>query len=215
MNAENIKKFAGALKEAFKLLGEQTEQKFKQETLQDGTVVSYDGDAPQLNAPLYVVTPDGQQLPCPDGEVTLPSGLVATVVSGVITELEPAGTPETPATDVETPAPIGGGQGMSESNLTAPQAKAIIESIVRESRFAIEMEEKFAAFKAENDALKAELESVKAESAKHLAFAKELSKAVDQLGDMPSAPVTKKQAEFRTHVPSVESLDEWRNKVNY
>jgi len=207
MNAENIKEFATLIKAAFSALGKETEHKFKQETLQDGTVVAYDGETPQLNAPLFVVTPDGQQLPCPDGEVTLPSGLVATVVSGVITELEPANAPEAP--DPETPA-VGGGQGMNETNLTQPQAKAIIESIVRESRFAEELKEQFSAVTKENEELKAKIAELEKASAAQLQFSKQVAEAVEKLGDMPSENPAKPEGEAPANKKKSTSMEEFR-----
>ena len=80
---------------------------------------------------------------------------------------------------------------MNEKDMTSPQAKAIIESIVRESRFAIELNEKFEAVTKENLELKSKIELLEKATEKQTEFAKHISQAVEKLGDAPSEEVKK------------------------
>lgn len=191
MEANKIKEFASAIKLAFSnLMG--TEKKFKSETLADGTVISYDGDMPMMNMPVMVTAPDGTQLPAPDGEIVLPDGSTLVIVSGVITDIKPAGG----GAEAEKPA-MTGEQVMNEKTLSTPQAKAIIESVVRESRFATELNEKFEAVTKENTELKAKIELLEKANEKQTEFAKQLSTAVEKLGDTPSEDTEKPKPESR------------------
>ena len=111
-------------------LGE--ELKFGQATLADGvTVVTFPEDAPMVGEPINVVV-EGQEMPAPDGEHALADGSIVVVAQGIVTEIRPAAPAEeqAPAAPVEEPM-------AEEAEVSAP-VKRLIESVVKESIFAVE-----------------------------------------------------------------------------
>lgn len=111
-------------------LGE--ELKFGQATLADGvTVVTFPEDAPMVGEPINVVV-EGQEMPAPDGEHALADGSIVVVAQGIVTEIRPAAPAEeqAPAAPVEAPM-------AEEAEVSAP-VKRLIESVVKESIFAVE-----------------------------------------------------------------------------
>jgi len=62
---------------------------FLDETLEDGTEITIEGNALVEGAKVFVVTDDGD-IPAPDGDHTLEDGTVVTVKDGVIAEIEGA-----------------------------------------------------------------------------------------------------------------------------
>ena len=85
----NISELVGSkLPEIKKLLFSETEEKFEDAKLVDGTIVRY--ESLEIGAALSVVGEDGEVVPAPDGEHELESGEVVRTEGGVIVEiLEP------------------------------------------------------------------------------------------------------------------------------
>ena len=85
----NISEIVGAkLPEIKKLLFSETEEKFEDAKLVDGTIVRY--EVLEIGAALSVVGEDGEIVAAPDGEHELESGVVVRTEGGLIVEiLEP------------------------------------------------------------------------------------------------------------------------------
>lgn len=82
----NISELVGAkLPEIKKLLFSETEQKFEDAKLVDGTIVRY--EVLEIGAALSVVGEDGEIVPAPDGEHELESGDIVRTEGGVIVEI--------------------------------------------------------------------------------------------------------------------------------
>ena len=82
----NISELVGAkLPEIKKLLFSETEQKFEDAKLVDGTIVRY--ESLEIGAALSVVGEDGEIVPAPDGEHELESGDIVRTEGGVIVEI--------------------------------------------------------------------------------------------------------------------------------
>lgn len=151
------------LKEAFKNLKEAlfaSEQKFKEAKLNDGvTVIRYDGDMPAVGMAVMAITEQGE-LPLPDGDYVLEDGTAMTVAGGVIT----ACTPPEAAQGGDQGAPPATSTPQAAAQMTEGQAKTIIESIVKESRFAediAELKESVAALKKERETFSTQKEEDK------------------------------------------------------
>jgi hypothetical protein len=118
----NISELVGKkLPEIKKLLFSETEQKFVDAKLVDGTIVRVE-PALEIGASVAVVGEDGEAVPAPDGEHELESGEVVRTEGGVIVEIM---TPEAPA----EPAPA---EMASEEKFDAEGFKADILSAVSE-----------------------------------------------------------------------------------
>lgn len=94
------------------------------------TVLRYMGDTPQAGIPVTIVTTEGE-LPAPSGDYLAEDGSTIKVTDGIIVEIVPgaaaqADTSQTTAATVEQSQP---------ANPPTMEPKAIIESIVKESRF--------------------------------------------------------------------------------
>lgn len=82
----NISELVGSkLPEIKKLLFSETEEKFEDAKLVDGTIVRY--ESLEIGAALSVVGEDGEVVPAPDGEHELESGDIVRTESGVIVEI--------------------------------------------------------------------------------------------------------------------------------
>ena len=93
----NISELVGKnLPEIKKLLFRETEEKFEDAKLVDGTIVRY--EVLEIGAALSVVGEDGEVVPAPDGEHELESGEVVRTEGGVIVEIM---TPEPVAEEAE------------------------------------------------------------------------------------------------------------------
>jgi len=104
---------------------ENTSETFEDAKLMDGTIVRY--EKLEVGMPLMVIDEAGAELPAPDGEHTLESGVIVTVEGGIITEIE---TKEEEAPEEEMPI---------------EQPMAAVETVSKED---------FEALKAEVDSLK-------------------------------------------------------------
>lgn len=132
------------------------EVKLETMRLTDG-VSMLEAEAFESGQPVFILTEDEQRIALPIGDYELEDGRILVVIEeGVIADVREAAEAEVEveveAPEAETEAPIVE-EEMSES--TAPQAKKIVESIVKESFFS-DME----ALKKENEELKEKLASL-------------------------------------------------------
>lgn len=131
--------------------------------LSDG-VSMLEAESFEAGQPVFILTEDEQRIALPVGEYELEDGRILVVVEeGVIAELkevsEEEEMPEAPEQEVPTEA-----SEIEASEESAPQAKKIVESIVKESFFS-EIE----ALKKENEELKAKLSAQTTEVAEEVA----------------------------------------------
>jgi hypothetical protein len=124
------------------------EVKLETMLLSDG-VSMLEADAFEAGQPVFILTEDEQRIPVPVGEYELEDMRILVVIEeGVIAEVREAAEVEEEV-EVEAPAVEEEVEAATETN---PQAKKIVESIVKESFFS-EIE----ALKKENEELKAQL----------------------------------------------------------
>jgi hypothetical protein len=122
------------------------EVKLETMLLSDG-VSMLEADAFEAGQPVFILTEDEQRIPVPVGEYELEDMRILVVIEeGVIAEVREAAEVEE---EVEAPAVE---EEVEAATETAPQAKKIVESIVKESFFS-EIE----ALKKENEELKAQI----------------------------------------------------------
>ena len=96
----NISELVGSkLPEIKKLLFSETEEKFEDAKLVDGTIVRY--ESLEIGAALSVVGEDGEVVPAPDGEHELESGDIVRTEGGVIVEIMTPEPVEEEAEEVE------------------------------------------------------------------------------------------------------------------
>jgi len=127
------------------------EVKLETMLLSDG-VSMLEADAFEAGQPVFILTEDEQRIPLPVGEYELEDMRVLVVIEeGVIADVREAAEPEVEV-EVEAPETPMVEEEVEAATETAPQAKKIVESIVKESFFS-EIE----ALKKENEELKAQL----------------------------------------------------------
>lgn len=99
---------------------ENTSETFEDAKLMDGTIVRY--EKLEVGMPLMVIDEAGAELPAPDGEHTLESGVVVTVEGGIITEIE---TKEEEAPEEEMPIeqPMSAVETVSKEDFEALKAE--------------------------------------------------------------------------------------------
>ena len=159
---------------------ESTKEKFEEVTLADGIVVNVE---PALEAGATITTElDGVIIKAPVGEHPLSDGrLVVVVEEGIISEIkEVEGEPETEEAIEEE---------MGTDETITPQAKKVIESIVKEHIFkAVEPVQK------ENEFLHKEIEFLKAQSTE---LKENTGVALEELSAVPTKePIKKKENAF-------------------
>ena len=136
------------------------EVKLETMMLSDG-VSMLEADAFEAGQPVFILTEDEQRIPLPIGEYELEDMRILVVIEeGVIADVREAAEPEVEV-EVEAPAVE---EEVEAATETAPQAKKIVESIVKESFFS-EIE----ALKKENEELKAKLSAQTTEVAEEVA----------------------------------------------
>jgi hypothetical protein len=136
------------------------EVKLETMLLSDG-VSTLEADAFEAGQPVFILTEDEQRIPLPVGEYELEDMRILVVIEeGVIAEVREAAEVEEEV-EVEAPAVE---EEVEAATETAPQAKKVIESIVKESFFS-EIE----ALKKENEELKAQLSAQTTEVAEEVA----------------------------------------------
>jgi hypothetical protein len=134
------------------------EVKLETMKLSDG-VSMLEADVFEAGQPVFILTEDEQRIPVPVGEYELEDMRILVVIEeGVIAEVREAAEVEE---EVEAPAVE---EEVEAATETAPQAKKVIESIVKESFFS-EIE----ALKKENEELKAKLSAQTTEVAEEVA----------------------------------------------
>lgn len=187
---EGLKK----IKEAFVSV----EQKFVDAKLNDGvTVIRYDGDKLDVGVAVNVVTEQGV-MAIPDGDYSLEDGTTFTIAGGVVATVTPAeAEPEEMNNDAEVKAAPAAAQPMTEAT-----PKSIIESIIKESRFATEdfVTEKLAeittvkeAFAAQKEVDNKEVEELKATVTKQAETLKAMFSILEEMAGEPSAAPTEKK----------------------
>jgi hypothetical protein len=125
------------------------EVKLETMMLSDG-VSMLEADAFEAGQPVFILTEDEQRIPVPVGEYELEDMRILVVIEeGVIAEVREAAEMEEEEVEVEAPEVE---EEVEAATETTPQAKKIVESIVKESFFS-EIE----ALKKENEELKAKL----------------------------------------------------------
>lgn len=136
------------------------EVKLETMRLSDG-VSMLEAEMFEAGQPVFILTEDEQRIPVPVGEYELDDMRILVVIEeGVIAEVREAAEPEV---EVEVEAPEAETE-VEAATETAPQAKKIVESIVKESFFS-EIE----ALKKENEELKAKLSAQTTEVAEEVA----------------------------------------------
>ena len=136
------------------------EVKLETMRLSDG-VSMLEADVFEAGQPVFILTEDEQRIPVPVGEYELEDMRILVVIEeGVIAEVREAAEVEEEV-EVEAPAVE---EEVEAATETAPQAKKVIESIVKESFFS-EIE----ALKKENEELKAQLSAQTPEVAEEVA----------------------------------------------
>jgi hypothetical protein len=136
------------------------EVKLETMMLSDG-VSTLEADVFEAGQPVFILTEDEQRIPVPVGEYELEDMRILVVIEeGVIAEVREAAQVEEEV-EVEAPAVE---EEVEAATETAPQAKKVIESIVKESFFS-EIE----ALKKENEELKAKLSAQTTEVAEEVA----------------------------------------------
>ena len=140
------------------------EVKLETMKLSDG-VSMLEAESFEAGQPVFILTEDEQRIPLPVGEYELEDMRVLVVIEeGVIADVREAAEPEV---EVEVEAPEAEAPMVEEevaASTEAPQAKKIVESIVKESFFS-EIE----ALKKENEELKAKLSAQTTEVAEEVA----------------------------------------------
>jgi hypothetical protein len=137
------------------------EVKLETMMLSDG-VSMLEADVFEAGQPVFILTEDEQRIPVPVGEYELEDMRILVVIEeGVIAEVREAAQVEEEEVEVEAPAVE---EEVEAATETAPQAKKVIESIVKESFFS-EIE----ALKKENEELKAKLSAQTPEIAEEVA----------------------------------------------
>lgn len=137
------------------------EVKLETMKLSDG-VSMLEAESFEAGQPVFILTEDEQRIPLPVGEYELEDMRVLVVIEeGVIADVREAAEPEV---EVEVEAPEAEAEVEAAIEPEAPQAKKVIESIVKESFFS-EIE----ALKKENEELKAKLSAQTTEVAEEVA----------------------------------------------
>lgn len=127
----------GKLNEALKLfLAALKPQKFTDEKLNDGvTIISYEADKLDVGVAVMAVTDSGK-VPLPDGDYTTADGDTFSIAGGIVTQAkEVDGAEDTAGAGAGTEKPA------TTAGMTESQAKTIVESVIRESRFQEQIEE--------------------------------------------------------------------------
>lgn len=214
----SIPELVKILKEKFSA----TSQKFADITLEDGTILRYDGDTPVVGGKVQIVNPDQSLTDVPDGTYTLPDGTILETESSLITAVTPGSAagidPEQNAKENK-----GSQNNPPDKTMTAAQAKQIIESVIKESNFVNEtkltaelkktsdaLTVKFKVIEDENKALK---ESLKKEQE----FKVEVFALLEKLGDEASVSKARiKKTDFKKKEgksTAAESLAEFRKNA--
>lgn len=160
---ENFKKVMDAIAE-MKSMFAKTSMEFAEATLMDGTVISYEGDL-AVGTAVFVVA-DGEQIPAPEGTHALGGELegvsIVTDAEGIIVEVidERAPAEEVAASEeVEESAPE-----VVEQSMSAEEVESIVSAKMEIfSGFFSNLEEMIQSIANENETLRQEMNSIKAD----------------------------------------------------
>ena len=196
------------------------EVKFMVESMLEDGVTNIASPADEWAAGVEVfIMADGEQMPLPVGEYVLADGSMLVVENdGIVANYTPSNADEASA-NVEQDA-----NAVAEAAPTQnPQAKAIIESVVKETKFEIE------SLRNDLAELKTELASIKKDSTdKFSAVAGsvdvitnelvELSKPMDKVKHSPEKNTVKKVVELSkqevANLSTAERINYYKNKFN-
>ena len=185
------------------------EVKLETMRLSDG-VSMLEADAFEAGQPVFILTEDEQRIPLPIGEYELEDMRILVVIEeGVIADVREAAEPEV---EVEVEAPEAEAPMVEEevvASTEAPQAKKIIESVIKESFFS-EIE----ALKKENDELKAKLSAQTNEVAQEEVAPVELSEEPKPISFNPENTKPMEMFKFATNrtKTTMDSIFEKLNK---
>lgn len=160
---ENFKKVMDAIAE-MKSMFSKTSLEFAEAALMDGTVISYEGDL-AVGTAVFVVA-DGEQIPAPEGTHALGGELegvsIVTDAEGIIVEVidERAPAEEVAASEeVEESAPE-----VVEQSMSAEEVESIVSAKMEIfSGFFSNLEEMIQSIANENETLRQEMNSIKAD----------------------------------------------------
>jgi hypothetical protein len=105
--------------------------KMAEASLEDGTTIETDAESFAVGAAVFVTSPEGNQIPLPDGEYKLADGTKIVVAEGVIAELEAGASEE----EAPVPAEMSGYVTRQEVEDLIVQA---LSGVVKERMAAIE-----------------------------------------------------------------------------
>lgn len=207
----SLKDAVSEIPELVKILKEKFYKKevFKDAKLADGTIVRYDGETPAIQTQLNVIATDGSVLPAPDGEYQLEDGTVLSVVNGLIQDVKPA--------EQASEAPNEEVMQDESAPMTEQAAKRIIESIVKESVFALD--EKLESIKNEYaekfEALKKENEELSKKNLENESLLKETFSLVEKIASLPSEESKHEKKDGfkkKQNTDTLSDINEWRKK---
>lgn len=175
---------------------------FGEAVTSEGVTVYYDGDTPEVGAAIFITDPEGNYVAAPEGEHTLEDGTVLVVVQedmngvmvGKIAEVRPATSAPDPSSVVPAEEPLAADGGSDK------EAKAIIRSIIEETRFSAEiseeltLEEQVEQFKNSINGMRDQIaefeekaQKAEANASKFKAQNEDLAKLVEEMSKEPAA----------------------------
>ena len=193
------------------------EIKFMVESMLEDGVTNIASPADEWAAGVEVfIMADGEQMPLPVGEYVLADGSMLVVENdGIVANYTPANVEEE-STNVEQDA-----NAVAEAAPTqSPQAKAIIESVVKETKF--EAEKEIESLKAELSTLKGLIDEKFSAVAGSVDVITnelvELSKPMDKVKHSPEKNTIKKVVELSkqevANLSTAERINYYKNKFN-
>jgi len=193
------------------------EIKFMVESMLEDGVTNIASPADEWAAGVEVfIMADGEQMPLPVGEYVLADGSMLVVENdGIVANYTPANVEEE-STNVEQDA-----NAVAEAAPTqSPQAKAIIESVVKETKF--EAEKEIESLKAELSALKGLIDEKFSAVAGSVDVITnelvELSKPMDKVKHSPEKNTVKKVVELSkqeiSNLSTADRINYYKNKFN-
>ena len=198
-NPSKFKKLADGLKAVFAEFTGQT-AKFQEVKATDGSILSYDGEAPMAGSPIFIMDEAGQRLPAPTADYILEDGSTLKIQDGVVMEVvagaeAPVEQNQDTAKVEQAEAPVANAQPAP----TAPSVpKTVVESIIKEYRFQEQLDELKASIEAK-DATIAELTekftTSQAEVTKITEAFTKMSELVDKIADQPADESTPEKKE--------------------
>lgn len=173
-----------------------TEQKFTDQKLQDGTLISYDAEELAVGVIVFLLDETGQRLPLPKGDYVTEAGDTFTVVDDMGTIDNVVVAPEAPEPvepDASTPAPVApvanGVQNTTDPAQGTP--KRVIKSQVVEHVFSLETENEV--FEID---LSAMFKKVEDENKALKDLNKEMFSVIEKLSEQPTATPTESKKKF-------------------